>query len=232
MSECRTGQLARTVVAVGTEVRIGLFGRHTLVPQRLTDQAGNLLLRADRAAGPCLHRMLEGAPSPVLQVLVSDLTPVPQPDRLRARVHLTGRVELIALRGRPEIAHRLGATADEPLVRFVPDSVYLERAHAGGGPVPAQAYRRARPDPLAGWESAWLTRLHREDPELLRLLAHACRPLGENDRVSGLAADSHGITLRIYAGAGVRDLRLDFARPAPCPCRARRSLDELINRLL
>lgn len=218
---------AKSIVLRGAHVQIGLLNHQRIVPRHLVDTAGSLVMRGVDAAGPCLRRLLEGAPAPTLHVMVDDVSPVPQPDRLRARVRLSGTLERIQIRDCAQALAHLGAEVDEPLVRLRPE--WLQLRDPAKHDVPMEAYRMARPDPLCGWEAEWLTELNRSDPDLIRLLAATETTLGPADRVCLLGADSAGIDLRLYRNERSADLRLLFVRPAGCPCQARRAFDEMVN---
>lgn len=222
-----TAARAKSIVLRGAHVQIGLLNHQRIVPRHLVDTAGSLVMRGADAAGPCLSRLLEGAPAPTLHVVVDDVSPVPQPDRLRARVRLAGTLEQIRIRDCAQLLTHLGASADEPLVRLRPAWVQLHDPL--GRDVPMQAYRTTRPDPLCGWEAEWLTELNRSDPDLIRLLAGTETPVHPGDRVCLLGADSAGIDLRLYRRGRSSDLRLLFTRPARCPCQARRAFDAMVN---
>lgn len=228
---------ARSIVVTGSHVEIGILNQRSVVPRHLVDVRGSVVMKAEFGAGPCLARVLNGEPSPLLELLVVDVAAVPQAERTRGVVWMAGRLERIEIRNCAGALDHLQAGPDEPLVRFCPELIELNcRLGAARDQrevlVPLDAYRRARHDPLTGWEGTWLAELHREDPELMRLLAATRLELGGQDRVRAVAADSGGIILRVYTDDGVQDLRLAFERPAGCPCRAREAFDALIDRLL
>lgn len=228
----KIAERAKSVAITGAHVQVGLLNHTCVVNRHLVDVTGNLLMRAQDAAGPCLNHLLEGAPPPTLTVSIDDVSPVPQPDRLRARLQMHAQLDRIELHNSPEALEYLGTAEGEPLVRLRPESLtFTDLTGQNREPqtVDLAVYRRARPDPLAGWETQWVSELDRSDPDLIWLLASARTAVLEEDRVRLLGADAHGIDLRIYREHSVQHLRLAFQRPARCACQARMAFDELVN---
>lgn len=224
---------ARTVLATSSHVELGVLGRREVVPALLVDAAGRILLRP--GVGRCWDRLIAGEPSPQLDLVATDVTAVPQPDRIRARVRLRGRLEVLVAPPHGRLLRHLQLIVGQPMARLVPDSVVLERPSADNGgsvPVPLPDYAAATIDPLAGWESAWVMHLDSGHAATLRRLVERRLPLADGDRVHALQADSRGVTVRVYREVARSDLRFEFATPAGCGCRGVAEFRDLVIREL
>ncbi|MFD9094604.1 DUF2470 domain-containing protein [Streptomyces collinus] len=168
-------------------------GAHTV-----TEDGGVLLDVPDDSAlvtaALCAPR---GEPSAVLEF--ADAAPVPVRDRIRARVWLAGR---------------FAPAGGGPLL-FRPTRVVLRRP-SGAVLVDPAEFAAARPDPLAAAEARLLTHLADAHPDAVERLTRLVRPesLHAATRVTPLAVDRHGLTLRIERVRAHGDVRLAFHTPA------------------
>ncbi|MET8583739.1 DUF2470 domain-containing protein [Streptomyces collinus] len=168
-------------------------GAHTV-----TEDGGVLLDVPDDSAlvtaALCAPR---GEPSAVLEF--ADAAPVPVRDRIRARVWLAGRF----------------APAAGGSLLFRPTRVVLRRP-SGAVLVDLAEFAAARPDPLAAAEARLLTHLADAHPDAVERLTRLVRPesLHAATRVTPLAVDRHGLTLRIERVRAHGDVRLAFHTPA------------------
>lgn len=221
---------ARTVLATSSHVELGILGEREMVPAHLVDPKGGILLRPGE--GSCWDRLHSGEACPQLDLVANDVTSVPQPDRVRARVRMRGRINLVHAPPHRQVLHHLKLSPGQPMACFAPDSVVLELASPGERSmiaVPVSEYAEAASDPLAGWEAVWIAHLDAAHGGSLRWLAQQHMPLTEADSVRGLQADSGGLTLRVYRPDAQRDLRIDFAAPARCGCRAMGAFEDLVT---
>ncbi len=220
---------ARTVLATCSHVELGILSDRVIIPAHLIDPRGAVLLRP--GDGPCWDHLQNGQPCPLLDLVATDITSVPQPDRIRAHVRMRGTVELLPAPPHPQVRHHLGLSTGEPMARFVPECVILNAPSPGdryATTVPLSAYAEAATDPLAGWEAAWISHLDSQHAQALRRLVSAQLELCGSENVHALQADVHGITVRIYAPGFQRDLRLDFPREARCGCQAVDSFNAMV----
>lgn len=212
---------ARTVLATSSHVELGVLGQRDVLPAHLVEASGAILMRPGE--GPCWDRLDSGEACPQLDLVANDVTSVPQPDRLRARVRMRGRVTLVDAPPNRRVMCHLRLSPGQSMARFAPDTVILDVSSAGSRStvaVPLAAYTKASSDPLAGWEAAWIAHLDAAHNASLRQLAKQEIPLTDEEAVRALQADSIGLTLRIYRADSQRDLRIDFPAPAGCGCRA------------
>lgn len=221
---------ARTVLATSSHLELGVLDQREVVARFLIDPTGCILLRPGRDR--CWERLLEGEPCPPLDLVATDVTAVPQPDRIRARVRMRGRLDVAPAPPHCDVLRHLQLLAGQPMARFAPSSVIVELPSAGdrwAAAVPLPAYAEATRDPLAGWESLWIAHLDAAHAATLRCLARQEMPLDEQDKVRALQADSGGVTVRVYRADSQHDLRFDFAAPARCGCRAVGAFKDLVR---
>ncbi len=140
---------------------------------------------------------------------LSDVAPVAVPHRIRGRARVSGWLSCVpGLAGPGRMALRL-----EFGEAYVDDLWGAEE-------VGAEAFRDARPDPLAAHETELLQHLHAAHGEQLRTL---CALLGERSAVAGgpggpdvvpVALDRFGLRARFLEGRGACfDARFDFPEP-------------------
>ncbi|MGW7256658.1 DUF2470 domain-containing protein [Streptomyces sp. NPDC054834] len=190
---------ARSVLAVAWSCTVTADGgREELVGAHTVDEDGRVLLRvpedsALRAAAVCAPR---GEPSAVLEF--ADVAPVPVRHRIRARVWLAGWF-----------------AAEDGRLAFRPTRVVLRRS-SGAVLVGLDEFAAATPDPLAPAEARLLTHLADAHPDAVERLTRLVDPdsLHAATRVTPLAVDRHGLTLRIERARGHGDVRLPFHAPA------------------
>ncbi|MEU3858873.1 DUF2470 domain-containing protein [Streptomyces sp. NPDC028722] len=173
-------------------VREEYTGAHTV-----TDDGTVLLAVPDDsalfAAALCAPRQ-----EPAALLEFADVAPVPVRDRIRARLHLSGRLAPCA-----------------GTLLFRPTRVVL-RESSGPVVVAPDEFAAARPDPLTEAEPRLLTHLADAHPDAVERLTRLVRPesLHAATRVAPLAVDRHGLTLRIERRRAHGDVRLPFHAPA------------------
>ncbi|MER8016846.1 DUF2470 domain-containing protein [Streptomyces griseoluteus] len=190
---------ARSVLATAWSCAVTADGaREEYVGAHTVTGDGRVLLdvpedSALSAAALCAPR---GEPTAVLEF--ADVAPVPVRRRIRARLWLTGR--LCGRDGR---------------LLFEPTRVVLRRP-SGAVLVDPAEYADARPDPLAVAEARLLTHLADSHPDAVERLTRLVPPesLHAVTRVTPLAVDRHGLTLRIERTRAHGDVRLAFHTPA------------------
>lgn len=229
---------ARAVVATATGLEVGVLSMTVPVEQHLADADGSLLLCAPPTGSgePGSPLALAGRlPGPVLTASLTDVAGVPQPDRVRGRVRLTGALGVVDGPLPAGVAAHLGAGPGRPVLRLRPHRVAIDwrvgTQQAGWQRVDPAAYAAARPDPLAGWEAGWTSHLDRDHPGLAAALARSVRPdLDPALVVRPLLVDRGGLTLRVDHGRGrTEDLHLPLGREVRCGCDAKLALQELVD---
>lgn len=222
----------RTILATSSHVEVGVTGNRSIVPAHLVDPDGGILLHPQRSLGPCARRLLAGEASPRLDLVAIDVTAVPQPDRVRAVVRMTGRIEACTAPRHCFLQQHLGLAPGDSMARFVPDLVSLEHRDDSGRRlsthVTTAAYAAAVSDPLAAWDARWSTHLDTGHAAHLRRFVERRALLTPQHTVRALQTDSTGLTLRIYSPDGTRDHRVAFAAPARCGCQAIRAFHQLV----
>lgn len=250
MSGTTAAELARTTVTRASSVRLlGPTAARTTVLDHAVRPDGSLDLVVVDRSGSATDVGLDELP---VTAVVTDISPVPSPDRTRAEVRLGARI------GVPEdgsvtrlleswVRHRLveGVEARELLrdvgvLRLTPVAVRLAAtcgcfASVGGGrgePVHLEEYRAAQPDPLALVENDWLGHLVSSHGAALAGLARVASDAGP--LVVPHAVDRHGLVFRRdpTTGPGCLDVRLDFDRRVECLCAATDAWERLARRWL
>lgn len=226
-------ELARTVVAGASAIDIGILGRRAPVARHATDAAGALLFSLEEVAPECAHLVRPGQRGPLVDASASDVSSVPHPGRVRGRVELTGRAQVMTDTVCEELLEHLGLTEGQPVARLVPDTITLTWSVECRATRPALVdvavpdYVAAEVDPLAGWQDGWITHLdgvHRED--LRRLVEREVQPVAT---VRPVLADADGLVLREYIGTCRRDIRVDFPDRVRCGCEAQAALRSLLS---
>ncbi|MET3961915.1 hypothetical protein ABIE44_001849 [Marmoricola sp. OAE513] len=227
---------ARTVVATATTLRVASpeltldVHRHGVVPD------GSVLFQAPAD-------FAEKLDDHQITATVVDVATVPQADRIRGEVTLSGRVFDVA---EPLPAGmRLHLTgSEEPdgatrLVQLVPERVALawrcetDDSQPAARQIGIDEYRCAFPDPLLGYEAEWLPHLQADHGELLVGLARFDLGWSEDpEDVRALGIDRYGLVLRIRHCGIQNDLRIGFARTVTCGCDVREAFSDLISRAM
>ncbi len=230
---------ARSVVATATGLEVGVLSMTVLVERHLADTDGSLLMCAPVLGSGEPRSPLADAgrlPGPVLTACLTGVAGVPQPDRVRGRVRLTGALVVEGSRLPAGVAAHLGAGPGRPVLRLRPHRIAIDwrvgARRAGWQRVEHAAYATARPDPLAGWEAGWTAHLDRDHPGLAAALARSMRPdLGPGAVVRPVLVDRGGITLRVHHGrdGAIEDLHLPLGREVRCGCDARLALQDLVE---
>ncbi|MFE3638483.1 DUF2470 domain-containing protein [Streptomyces sp. NPDC059168] len=190
---------ARSVVAAAWSCAVTVDGaREEYVGAHRVTGDGAVLLDVpeDGALGAAALCAPRGEPTAVVEF--ADAAPVPVRRRVRSRLWLAGR---------------LTPVGGSLLVR--PTRVVLWQP-SGSVPVDPDAFTAARPDPLTGAEARLLTHLAEAHPDAVERLTRLVRPedLHAATRVTPLAVDRHGLTLRIERARTQGDVRLPFHSPA------------------
>lgn len=236
---------ARTIIASATGLRVGVLNLTHEVGRHAVGIDGSLLFLAPADSPGAIFRVAPRLPAQVVTVTAVDVATVPQHDRIRGSLRLTGPM-------RPAIEplpagireHLAGPDPQDvelagPVLRMQPTRVMLtwqcERGAGAGGPsveIPVEEYRAALPDPMIELESQWLPHLLLDHTRLLRTLARAVHEgLDDSIDVRPLAMDRFGIVLRLYAEGRHLDRRLTFAKPVGCGCDLREAFDDLLRRV-
>jgi hypothetical protein len=173
---------------------------------RLAPSPGRPTMSAVPARIELLTTEAAESPEPVV-VEVADPAPLPVPDRIRARVRISGHGVV-------------STTAGQPLL-LLPTAVHLLSA-GGDAAVSPVELARATPDPLTHHEGDLLSHLDHAHPQLMETLTGlvAAHLLDGVTRVWPLELDSRGIVLRLQHGRRHHDVRLGFPTAATCPQEA------------
>lgn len=219
---------ARTILAGCTTLRVRVPGLTLEVHRHALGPDGSVLFQAPGDL-PLQHADLTAI----------DVSAVPQPDRIRGTVILSGPLSEVTgplpagLR-----AHLTGSDAvgSSRLLRLAPEEIQLDWRceRTGGVPVPVspESYRAAFPDPLVAFEAEWLPHLQDGHADLLATLAR--HELGtEEDEldVRALGLDRYGVVLRVRDTMSTFDLRVAFDRPVTCGCDVREAFGALVDRV-
>ena len=233
---------ARTLVATAVDIRVGVFNSEHEIGRHAVTGDGSLLFLPP-ADAPRVFDVAKVLPPDAITVTIIDVASVPQHDRVRGTLRLTGRLGVapvplpVGVRG-----HLAGPDPDAlenagQVVELRPTRVQLawrcEREDAGGSPwveIPVDSYRAAFPDAVMAYESQWLPHLQVDHAELLRALA--AQEYGELDDsvdVRPLGLDRFGLVVRLYGSGAHLDVRLPFARPVTCGCEIRDAFNGLLT---
>jgi hypothetical protein len=209
---------------------------------------GRPLAHATTAAGQVLVlvpadgevvRALEEESDRSTVLMVSDRSPVPLRDSLRAQLWLSGwltpvrpadqRSAALAFAEVRPAEHLLDVGREALLLRLDLAEVVVREGQCCAEVSPPE-YAAARPDPLAGVEAAMLRHLDRDHPEALALLRSRipAAELGPRDVVRPLGLDRFGYRLRIERPTSSRDLRIPFPRPLTCPGQLQAATRQLL----
>lgn len=211
MNEVDVARRARAVIARASHLTAGVLGHEQILFEHAVSPAGEVITPAEDLAGPCIDRLRAGEPSPLLTLVATDVSPVPQPDRLRAQVTVVGRARLGIMPRCPE--H--GGDSFEVAV-LAPERVsFTDHSTGMTHEVCLATYVQTAPDPIDLWESTWLHHLGRDhSTELMHLVVDATNP---DETAYALGADRHGLTFRVTGPQGRHDLTVLFPEAAPDP---------------
>lgn len=225
--------LARTVVASASHVEVGIMGHRAPLAAHAVDEGGALLSSLGEAAPECTHLVRPGTSGPVVHAVATDVSGVAHAGRVRGRVTLSGRAEVLADPVDVGLRAHLGLAERSLVARLEPTEVTLEWSVESGRTarpavdVDPGDYAAAEPDPLAGWADGWLVHLDSAHRDSLReLVADAVQPVAV---VRPVHADADGIVLREHVGVSRRDIRVPFPRAVRCGCEAIQALRVLIS---
>ena len=238
-------QRARTLVAGAVELRVGVLNLTHEISRHAVGSDGSLLFQAPADSPGNVFRVAPRLPPQVVTVTAVDVANVPQRDRVRGTLRLTGPMqpapEPLPVAVRTHLAWPDPREFDTagPVLRLRPSRVALAWHCESGGPggheslaIPAEEYSVARPDPLLQYEAQWLPHLNLDHSDVLRALAvHACGgELDDSVDVRPLALDQFGLVLRLYTDAVPTDVRLAFRRVVSCGCEIREAFNDLLQR--
>lgn len=252
-------ELARTAVHRASSVRLrGPCLPPLVVLHHGQDASGALELVVRQPAATIAGLEPGWSVRPVTAIAV-DVAPVPLRERIRATVVIGGRLGRVE----PELAEpvlaayadstpapeasRETALDDFALLQVAPTAVRVTTGcgcygdDQRGELVDLEAYRRARPDPLAEVEAEWLGHLVAHHGEVMAMLGlHAVRGAGQAGmRVRPCAIDRYGISFRpeplpggtSSASGGCRDVLMPFPEPVSCLCGATEGFSTLVQDL-
>ena len=241
---------ARTALCSASQLRLGVADLGAEVPRHVVDTDGSLLFLAPIDSPSAVLRVAPRLPAPLVSAVAVDVASVPQADRVRGRVRVTGTLERVDPQvPEPARAYLVGpdpeaAEAAMPLLRLRPQRVALtwwcedglDAAGRGSAPsvdVPIEDYRAASPDPLVQVEASWLPHLTRDHHDEARALAaHALGGLAPSVEVRPLVLDRHGLVLRLYLHGRAHDVRVGFEEPVGCACDLRGAVSTLLRRAI
>jgi hypothetical protein len=249
MSGSTAAELARTTVTRAGSVRLlSPATARTVVLDHAVRPDGSLELVVAATDGAVPE---VGPADPPVAVVVTDVSPVPSADRVRAEVGLWARLSVPDDRAgrrvleswaRHRVVDGVGTSEllrDVGVLRLTPVAVRLAAtcgcfAPVGGQgePVDLADYLAARPDPLSLVEHEWLGHLVASHAAELSALG---RVAADSDRPVVLhAVDRQGMVFRRdpSTGPGCLDVRLDFDRRVECLCAATEAWSRLARRWL
>lgn len=183
---------------------------------------------------PLVERLTSGAQAAVpVHLRATDVAPVALPERVRASVHVAGRLMLLGHALPDEVRAHLagpgGVWATRPLLHLVPRRVVAQFPAPGteGEPceIDQQSWSAAVTDPLVGVADEWVAHLDAGHRDLLAELA-GCS--GEEQGVRAVSIDQRGIVLRTPQPP--RHLRVSFGEPVACGCDLAEAVDRLARR--
>ncbi|MCX2180182.1 DUF2470 domain-containing protein [Streptomyces sp. SKN60] len=142
------------------------------------------------------------APRIPIRLELTDVSPAPVRERVRARVTLSG---LVAAPYRADAGESMCMELGQAVLQDACGRTYV---------TPAQL-QEAAVDPLATCEAAMLHHLVADHPELVPLLLRLVAPGAKRGLVRALplAMDRYGLTLRLERRIGHEDVRLPFPTP-------------------
>lgn len=223
--------LARTVVASASSIEVGLLGHRAPVARHATDGSGAVLFALAEAAPECADLVTPGERGPVVDLVATDVSAVAHAGRVRGRVWLSGRADVLH-QPDEQLREHLEVLEGDPVARLLPTTVGLEWfVEAGTRPgeqvtIDPQAYADAGIDALAGWADEWIAHLDVDHRDSLRdLVAHLVQPVAV---VRPVHADETGLVLREHVGTCRRDIRVSFPQPVRCGCEATEALRTLV----
>lgn len=227
---------ARTIIATASTLRVASpeltleVHRHGVVPD------GSILFQAPVDFADQLEDYR-------ITATAVDVATVPQADRVRGDVTLTGPVydvvEPLPAGMRLHLTGSDQPADDTRLIRLVPDRIALSwRCETvDGQPVARQIvledYRSAFPDPLLGYEAEWLPHLQADHSDLLTGLARYELGWDEDpEDVRALSIDRYGLVLRVRHCGVQNDLRIGFDKTVACGCDVREAFSALLTRAM
>jgi hypothetical protein len=172
---------------------------------------------------PAVTAAALGGESGVQAVLeLTDRTPLPLREPVRALVWLRGRVRAVPSGTQRMLASAVAADHPHPalldvghtttLLRLVLNSAVLADS-TGAESVCHADLRTARPDPFWELEAAWLQHMDADHADVVAQLARHLPIRLRGGAIHPLAIDRYGVSLRIENPDGDHDIRLPFDSP-------------------
>lgn len=170
-------------------------------------------------------------------VELTDLSPLPLREPVRALVWLRGTATAVDPALQRAVAAEVAAENPSPALLDVGHTLVLLRLHVdsavladttGAAPVNRHALLHSSPDPFWQCEDGWLAHLDTEHADMVAMIAHRFGA-DQHGRARPLALDRHGITLRVEAPDGDRDVRAAFEAPVDDACSLSRALRVLVG---
>lgn len=232
---------ARTIIATSSTLRVASpdltldIHRHGVVPD------GSILFQVP---GTYLKELsAERLGQNRVTATATDVATVPQADRVRGEVTLSGPVydvvEPLPAGMRLHLTGSDQPSEETQLVRLVPDRVALlwrcevKDAEPNTRLVALEDYQGAFPDPLLGYEAEWLPHLQADHGELLTGLARYELGWDEDpEDVRALGIDRYGLVLRVRDCGVSLDLRITFDSAVTCGCDVREAFSALLSRAM
>ncbi len=154
---------------------------------------------------------------------LTDRTPLPLREPVRALVWLRGRVRAVPAPTQRALASAVAAEHPHPalldvghtttLLRLIINSGVLADS-TGADSTCHEDLRTARPDPFWELEAAWLQHMDADHADIVNQLARHLPTQLRGGAIHPLAIDRYGVSLRIETPDGDHDVRLPFNTPA------------------
>jgi len=172
---------------------------------------------------PAVTAAALGGESGVQAVLeLTDRTPLPLREPVRALVWLRGRIRVVHAGTQRMLASSVAGEHPHPalldvghtttLLRLVINSAVLADS-TGAESVCHADLRAARPDPFRELEAAWLQHMDADHADIVAQLARHLPIRLRGGAIHPLAIDRYGVSLRIETPDGDHDVRLPFDNP-------------------
>ncbi|WP_067663674.1 DUF2470 domain-containing protein [Nocardia miyunensis] len=172
---------------------------------------------------PAVHAAARGGEGGVQAVLeLTDRTPLPLREPVRALVWLRGRVRAVPAGTQRLLASSVAEDHPHPalldvghtttLLRLMINSAVLADS-TGAESVCHADLREARPDPFWELEAAWLQHMDADHADVVAQLARHLPTRLRGGAIHPLAIDRYGISLRVETSEEDHDVRLSFQTP-------------------
>lgn len=200
---------ARTTLSACPLPEITAHGLVSLVPDHAVDRDGRpvLLVPDDSELAGIVAGSIGDVP---VRLRAAHLRSLHVPDRVRTRVELHGRLDVVEPGGLVPAPSLHTARDGRSLLRIRPDHVTVD-----GEAVEPDAYRCAAPDPFAHSEAELLRRLLGEHPETVAALCGLLEPrlVAQATEIAPSGLDRFGIAMLTTGPAGSSESRIPFPVP-------------------